>query len=935
MDEGPHGETASKGSDMKTYRRKKQTLIQKLFAQCNRYKKATLIPLAIACALSVVPMQPIDACGPFSRIAIFVNGLHPDFPLKRFAAGELGVLNPDYARSYLVVAYRYLSGIKTPTEKQNEFVVLWDRRLQTLDVDVQDAIAEWINERKKVVKAPAKDVDAYQVNAWSGYLTYNVDAFKTATQTLRNKIQKFGADDPRVKDWLKAQDQVFGIPASSDSASTGSGSATTSSGSASAGSDTTTTSSDSASTEPAAPTSDTEYDAAYQKACEDFYEQRYDAAAEKFQAIAANTNSPWQPWGDYLAARSYCRKATMGDELKLDDLKKAKACVEKVLQSKNPKMQEPAKRLMSFIDFRLDPNERAKQVVAALTHEGGNEDLTEALGDYTILLDKVLEKQTSDTNTGALPNQNGSVSISSTSIDDRKRADSLDFTILSYAALSGLLTFGGHRIWCRVKGNRKTVIPTSTIVAAVSLSALSLTLVACTQTTGVKLGSSGNADTTVATKANDRAVLAQAGAASSKLPSPGDVVFDDDMTAWILNFQDHKAASLNKALEVWDKSKSVPWLVSVVSKISANHPRKAEVVAEAEKLSPSSPAYLTTQYHLVRLLLEENKPKEAASLLGSVLAKVGPNIPPSARNGLFQMGVVCAGSLPEFVKMAAPSPAVVTWDYDCSEMPESSTDDESGRVKLKTDGKYLSYAGCLTSKAAEIINEVTPIQTYVALASNSTLPPLVRLDIAQAGWVRSVMLKNEKMAMTLSPVLGKLRPQLVKSLSDYDAARSGTEKDFAGLTTILRNPRMRPYVTPGLDRETAFNKIDSFRNNWWSDSLPTAPQNMYADEDESKKKRPPTTTAFLTDAEMAQGKKESAAIVAQGTAPNSLAERVLALSKANPKDPRLAEMLHLVVTTTRYGNTDDKTTAFSKQAFQALHKNFPGNQWTQKTKFWF
>jgi TolA-binding protein len=91
----------------------------------------------------------------------------------------------------------------------------------------------------------------------------------------------------------------------------------------------------------------------------------------------------------------------------------------------------------------------------------------------------------------------------------------------------------------------------------------------------------------------------------------------------------------------------------------------------------------------------------------------------------------------------------------------------------------------------------------------------------------------------------------------------------------------------------------------------------------------------LSAPESSQGKEETAAITAIGTAPNSLAQRVLALSKANPKDPRLAEMLHLVVTTTRYGNTDDKTTAYSKQAFQSLHKNFPGSEWTKKTKFWF
>ena len=50
------------------------------------------------------------ACGPISLEAIFVFTVHPGYPLERFAAGRLGVVQPTYARSYLYVAYRHLSG---------------------------------------------------------------------------------------------------------------------------------------------------------------------------------------------------------------------------------------------------------------------------------------------------------------------------------------------------------------------------------------------------------------------------------------------------------------------------------------------------------------------------------------------------------------------------------------------------------------------------------------------------------------------------------------------------------------------------------------------------------------------------------------------------------------------------------------------------------
>src|SRR5262245_41158061 len=54
---------------------------------------------------------------------------HPDFPLQPFAAGRLGILQRTYARSYLTVAYLYLSGRSYTPQEQEALLDLWERRL--------------------------------------------------------------------------------------------------------------------------------------------------------------------------------------------------------------------------------------------------------------------------------------------------------------------------------------------------------------------------------------------------------------------------------------------------------------------------------------------------------------------------------------------------------------------------------------------------------------------------------------------------------------------------------------------------------------------------------------------------------------------------------------------------------------------------------------
>ena len=70
-----------------------------------------LIVMVLSSALLICLPPRTRACGPYFEEAIFTRPDRPDNPLAHFAAGQLGVIRPGYARSYLVVAYRYLSGV--------------------------------------------------------------------------------------------------------------------------------------------------------------------------------------------------------------------------------------------------------------------------------------------------------------------------------------------------------------------------------------------------------------------------------------------------------------------------------------------------------------------------------------------------------------------------------------------------------------------------------------------------------------------------------------------------------------------------------------------------------------------------------------------------------------------------------------------------------
>lgn len=759
--------------------------------------KAALTALLTATALVAGLASP--ACGPFLNYAIFSYDNHPDFPLSKFAAGQLGVLSPSFARSYLAVAYRYLSGAPLSKQEQEGALALWALRLGAAGDSSSSTVDAWLKERAQVAgvkKLAGIDVDR-MIPGTDSYQWFRncLDAgFRQAAATLAAKITTYGAASPQVRRWVEAQDLVF-CHCSDPPWEPGSY-----------------TKRKPEPPFPAPPGQDDDQalkaDRQYQIAAAHFYATRYDDALEEFDAIARDQSSPWRQIAPYLAARALVRKATLAPSLDLAVLEKAYARVAKILQDPGlAPIQAEARELASYIRLRLQPDQYLVETSSALRSKDSGRKIAGLLGDFTTLIDNLLKQDPVE----------GPLSFSFEQVPDSARKD--------------------------------------------------------------------------------------------------------DLSDWVLTMQATGDPAFAHAYERWKETGSKAWLIAALVKAGSGDRRTADAMAAASAFKPGDPGYLTARYCSLRWLRQRGRVDEARRLADGVLAaEAGP----SAANLFARERLGMARTFKEFVRFSFSPFAAVTYNDDGLELP-------ADRKNLIKASSYAINRPGFFAEAAYTYNHMTPLAHLVGMLEDQSLPAIVRRDASQAVWTRAIMLGDRQAAARAAAVLRKQVPALAPMLDSYERAGSGTEKKFIASLIILRNPGMRPYVAEGLGRETPLSRIDDFQDNWWC----AGESNSYAQNfgaAEASKLKPPS---FFTPAEARDAARENAKLKALGPGPNYLVSQVMAWAKASGRDGRLPEALHLAVKATRFGCKDKGTTELSKQAFQFLHKNFPGNAWTAKTRYWF
>ena len=190
---------------------------------------------------------------------------------SEFLKGKLGVLRPAFRMQYLIGAFRILARVP-----------LTDAEVEALygpETDENSGISNtWTTAGGDQIN-PYKPIST--ADTQSAYLNCHQDAFDKAAATRAALKASWGAKDPRTVEWVRGQDQVFSNCSGKDASI------------------------------PGAPNANMDPLLAryrqYQIGAALFYAGQHRKAAEAFEQIAADKESPWHDIAPYLAARALLR----------------------------------------------------------------------------------------------------------------------------------------------------------------------------------------------------------------------------------------------------------------------------------------------------------------------------------------------------------------------------------------------------------------------------------------------------------------------------------------------------------------------------------------------------------------------------------------------------------------------------------------------------
>ncbi len=311
---------------------------------------------------------PANSHTPYQPTVIFYHEDFPDRPITEFGKGRLGIVQADWSRGYLIVAYRYLTGKPLTTPELKSFLSTRTLHPRTALRPVRpdswksyepdnNAPQQWVRARSQFRKGkpplPDRDDDWWEYSEGDDCLA---DSFKTAIRTLHDRSKRYGPSSPQLQDWITAQDQVYeNCPHLYGRRSTKGVIPAELPGNAAALA---------------------LADRKYQIAAAHFYAGDIEEAIRKFEAIARDHDSPWHELGAYVAARAVLRQAAQ-DDLSLQFDPKALEQADVRLEATAREIQSPSLRrniagLRQFIALRLHPDEQMTTLAKRVTNNAGD-----------------------------------------------------------------------------------------------------------------------------------------------------------------------------------------------------------------------------------------------------------------------------------------------------------------------------------------------------------------------------------------------------------------------------------------------------------------------------------------------------------------------------------------------------------------------------------
>jgi len=386
-----------------------------------------------------------------------------------------------------------------------------------------------------------------------------------------------------------------------------------------------------------------------------------------------------------------------------------------------------------------------------------------------------------------------------------------------------------------------------------------------------------------------------------------------------------------QSIAKWEKEKSLPWLVAALAASDLHTEDIHPLLKAADAIPNSSAGYLTVRYYALRLMIASGKSDAARSELDRLLKRKESDLPLGSRNLLNEERLKLTTSLEDLVQHAPETPVPSEVDFNTGEeVAADSTENQPGQPLFN---RY----------AAETFVKRLPLAVMIQAAESAVLPKPLRREVARTAWVRSVLIDDLSSADKLQPVLQDLDTPLWRAMESFRSTTNNAKKHFVGLFVILNNPGTKPSVRESSLRRATLGELDEYRDNWWCTDMGFIANWGQSYESYNKDvnlkfvDRDPDFPfpAWLTEAQKASARAEWGKLSKVGTAPNYLAEQVIAYANEHGEDPLVPQALHLVVRSTRFGCTNAETSRFSKAAFDFLHEHYPHSEWAGKTRYYY
>ncbi|HEY1649985.1 MAG TPA: hypothetical protein VGF96_18525 [Terracidiphilus sp.] len=400
------------------------------------------------------------------------------------------------------------------------------------------------------------------------------------------------------------------------------------------------------------------------------------------------------------------------------------------------------------------------------------------------------------------------------------------------------------------------------------------------------------------------------------------------LLAWIAAWRGAGTAASSFAL--WQQDRALPWLVMAMVKAEPSDLFAPQLIDEAKKIAPGSPAYDTVFYHRVRLLTGLKRTDEARALLDAALPAVHGQKPDSRLNAFLGERMAVARSFTEFL-VYAPRTVLTTGSAGAEDL-QTFCNERAHATNSMAPCPELKQPFEFDVDAVEVLNRHTPQEELMQAATSPSLSSNLRQNLLIVAWTRSVLLEDDASAARLAPLL----PEPIRQIA-------GNSTGFAADLAILRNPGIRPFLEDGVSRVASVSTFDSYHNNWWC-----KPWQNSTSYDQTQLK--PQLPLFLADNRQPSADADYQKLIQLPDSAAVIGQRVVDYANSHPDDPQVPEALALTVRATHYacqnwetnsaatansGSPATEYTPVSKAAFELLHRRYPKSSWALKTRYYY